>query len=235
MILAGNIRPTDVGFVNGKPFVECLGVGLGAALYLLGEEIRSARLDKLINVVRRAYDYGHQDFALALDRSASDALKRNSTNQNHRLLRFLTRNQSSNLTLSAPMLTVSNGPYLEGTTPSPRNSAWMMGFSPFPFSVDIANFNSGGILPRSLSDVGSILRNQSPFVSQSSGLMARENCRFTSTVGRRKHFGHSTSSASRGHFAFFTSHASALLIASRARLLQEQRPSACYLTFARYL
>ena len=24
----------------------------------------------------------------------------------------------------------------------------MMGFSPFPFSVDIANFNSGGILPR---------------------------------------------------------------------------------------
>ena len=97
--------------MNGKPFVECLGVGLGAALYLLGEEIRSARLDTLINVVRRAYDYGHQDFALALDRSASDALKRNSTKQNHRLLRFLTRNQSSNLTLSAPMLTVSNGPY----------------------------------------------------------------------------------------------------------------------------
>ena len=30
-------------------------------------------------------------------------------------------------------------------------------------------------------------------------------------------------------------HTSALLIASRARLLQEQRPSACCLTFARYL
>ncbi len=41
VILAGNDRPTDVGFANGRPFFECLGSGLDAALYPLGEEIKS--------------------------------------------------------------------------------------------------------------------------------------------------------------------------------------------------
>jgi diacylglycerol kinase family enzyme len=48
---------------------------------------------------------------LVLDRPASDALVRGSTNENHRLIDFLTQNRRSNLTPSALMLTVSNGPY----------------------------------------------------------------------------------------------------------------------------
>ena len=55
VILAGNARPTDVGFANGKPFFECLGSGLGAALYPLGEEIKSGRVHRLIDFMRRAY------------------------------------------------------------------------------------------------------------------------------------------------------------------------------------
>src|SRR6476646_1318616 len=44
VILAGNARPTDVGSANGKPFFECVGSGLDAALYPLGEEIKSGRV-----------------------------------------------------------------------------------------------------------------------------------------------------------------------------------------------
>jgi diacylglycerol kinase family enzyme len=57
VILAGNARPTDVGFANGKPFFECLGCGLDAVLYFLGEEIKSGCVHRLIDFLRRAYYY----------------------------------------------------------------------------------------------------------------------------------------------------------------------------------
>ena len=110
VILAGNARPTDVGFANGKPFFECLGSGLDAALYPLGEEIKSGRVHRLIDFMRCAYHYRRQKFVLALDRPAGDALVHGSTNESHRLIHSLTRKRS-NLSLSALMLTVSNGPY----------------------------------------------------------------------------------------------------------------------------
>ena len=111
VILAGNARPTDVGFANEKPFFECVGSGLDAALYPLGEEIKSGRVHRLIDFMRRAYRYRRQKFVLALDRPAYDAVVRGSRNESHRLIRFLKRNQKSNLTLSALMIIVSNGPY----------------------------------------------------------------------------------------------------------------------------
>ena len=92
-------------------FSSAWGAGLDAALYPLGEEIKSGRVHRLIDLLRRAYHYRRQKFVLALDRPASDALVRGSTNESHRLIHFLTRNQRSNLTLSALMLTISNGPY----------------------------------------------------------------------------------------------------------------------------
>jgi diacylglycerol kinase (ATP) len=110
-IRAGNARPTDVGFANEKPFFECLGSGLDAALYPLGEEIKSGRVHRLLDLIRSVYHYRRQKFVLTLDRPASDALVRGSTSESHRLIHFLTRNRGSNLTLSALMLTVSNGPY----------------------------------------------------------------------------------------------------------------------------
>ena len=81
VILAGNDRPTDVGFANGRPFFECLGSGLDAALYPLGEEIKSGRILRLLDFMRRAYQYPRQKFVLALDRPASAALVRASTNE----------------------------------------------------------------------------------------------------------------------------------------------------------
>ena len=40
---------------NEKPFFECVGSGLDAALYPLGEEIKSGRVHRLIDFMRRAY------------------------------------------------------------------------------------------------------------------------------------------------------------------------------------
>jgi diacylglycerol kinase (ATP) len=112
VILAGNALPTDVGFANQRPFFECVGFGLDASLYSLGEEIKSGRFHKSIEFVRRAYRYQRQQFVLALDRPACDALVQEQTNESARLIRSLTRNQGSNLRLSALMLTISNGPIL---------------------------------------------------------------------------------------------------------------------------
>jgi diacylglycerol kinase (ATP) len=112
VILAGNARSTDVGIANGRPFFECLGSGLDAALYPLSEEIKSGRLHRTIDFLRRAYRFHRQRFVLDLDRPACNALARATTNESHRLVhRFLERNKKSNLTLSALMLIVSNGPY----------------------------------------------------------------------------------------------------------------------------
>ena len=111
VILAGNARQTDVGLANGKPFFECLGSGLDAALYPLGEEIKSGRVHRLVDFLRRAYRYRRQRFVLTLDRPVCDALAHVSNNENHRLVHFLRRNRKSSLTLSALMIIVSNGPY----------------------------------------------------------------------------------------------------------------------------
>ena len=109
----GNAKPTDVGLANGKPFFECLGSGLDAALYPLGEEIKSGRLSRLIDFLRRAYRYRRERFVLTLDRPAREALARGITNESRHLVHLFEGNQKSTLTLSALMLIVSNGPILE--------------------------------------------------------------------------------------------------------------------------
>jgi diacylglycerol kinase (ATP) len=111
VITAGNAKPTDVGIANGKPFFECLGSGLDAALYPLGEEIKSGQLHRIVEFLRRAYHFPRQRFVLTLDRPACNALARGTTNESHRLVHFLEHNQSFSLPLSALMLIVSNGPY----------------------------------------------------------------------------------------------------------------------------
>ena len=159
MFLAGNARPTDVGFANGKPFFECLGSGLGAALYPLGEEIKSGRVHRLLGFMRRAYRYRRQKFVLALDRPACDALVRGPTNESR-----------SSHAFSDPESKIEYHP-------------------PFRFSANIANFNSGGTLSLLPLDAANALRNPSPFVSQSCESTARENCPSTSTAHFRRIFG----------------------------------------------
>lgn len=111
VILAGRARPTDVGFANGRPFFECLGSGLDAALYPLGEEIKSGRVHRLIDFLHRAYHYRRERFVLTLDRPACHALTRGSSNESHHLVHLLQASRTSSVTLSALMLLVSNGPY----------------------------------------------------------------------------------------------------------------------------
>lgn len=111
VIVAGNARPVDVGFANGRPFFECLGSGLDAALYPLSEEIKSGRFHRVIDFLHRAYRYKRQSFSLTLDRPVSDALAHVSSNESRHLFHLLTRNRKSSITLSALMITVSNGPF----------------------------------------------------------------------------------------------------------------------------
>jgi hypothetical protein len=66
---------------------------LDAALYPLGEEIKSGRVHRLIDFVRRAYRYRRQKFVLTLDRPACDALARGSINESHHLVHSLRRNR----------------------------------------------------------------------------------------------------------------------------------------------
>jgi diacylglycerol kinase (ATP) len=104
-------RPIDVGFANGRPFFECLGSGLDAALYPLGEEIKSGRLHRWGDLLRRAYRYPRQRFTLTLDRPVCQALAAGTTNESHGLVHALKRRDAPEITLNALMLTVSNGPY----------------------------------------------------------------------------------------------------------------------------
>lgn len=111
VIALGKARPTDVGFANGKPFFECLGSGLDAALYPLGEEIKSGRLHRWVDLLRKAYRYPRQRFTLELDQPVCRALARGTTNESHQLVHLLKRRKGDEITLSALMMTVSNGPY----------------------------------------------------------------------------------------------------------------------------
>jgi diacylglycerol kinase (ATP) len=111
LITNGKPRPTDVGFANGKPFFECLGSGLDAALYPLGEEIKSGRLHRWVDFFKRASRYSRKRFTLTLDRPVCQALVRGTTNESHHLVHLLKRKKGDEITLGALMLTVSNGPY----------------------------------------------------------------------------------------------------------------------------
>jgi len=111
VIRRGDARPVDAGEANGRLFFECLGGGLDASLYPLGEEIKQGRLHRMAAFLRRAYNYRKQRFELTLDRPIAEALDRTAPNESHRLVRHLLRRQGRDIRLSALMLTVSNGPY----------------------------------------------------------------------------------------------------------------------------
>jgi diacylglycerol kinase (ATP) len=111
IIVAGNVRPVDVGFANGLPFFECLGSGLDAELYPVTEEIKSGRLSLILDFLRRAYWFRRQIFSLTLDRPVCDALVHVANNESRHLVRALARNRTPSILLSALMITVSNGPF----------------------------------------------------------------------------------------------------------------------------
>jgi diacylglycerol kinase family enzyme len=111
VIVDANVTLVDVGFANGRPFFECLGSGLGAALYPVTEEIKSGRLSRILELLRRAYSFRRQMFSLTLDRPICNALVHMANNESRHLFRALARNRTSSILLSALMITVSNGPF----------------------------------------------------------------------------------------------------------------------------
>jgi diacylglycerol kinase (ATP) len=111
VVVAGNVRNVDVGFANGRPFFECLGSGLDAALYPISEEIKSGQLTRILELFRRAYWFRRPIFSLTLDRPICDALVHVAKNESRHLFQALARNRTSSILLSALMITVSNGPF----------------------------------------------------------------------------------------------------------------------------
>jgi diacylglycerol kinase (ATP) len=112
LIAGGITRAVDVGLVNGEPFFECVGIGLDAALFPLGEEIKSGAVAKTWALFRRAASYPLHRFTIELDRPFGQALQPNaSTHSERRLFRAFHSIRRHRVRVRALMLTVSNGPY----------------------------------------------------------------------------------------------------------------------------
>lgn len=108
------LRKIDVGIVNGRPFFECVGVGLDAALFPIGEEIKSGGFTRWIEFFRRAITYPRSTFELEIDRPLREALISKACTGGHparRWRRLLGRTARTKIRLRALMITVSNGPY----------------------------------------------------------------------------------------------------------------------------
>lgn len=89
VIKRGIVRPVDVGLANGRPFFECMGTGLDAALYPLGEEIKSGRLQLWFDIFRKAYGFPQQRFTIEMDRAVCRALVPGTSNESHRFIHSL--------------------------------------------------------------------------------------------------------------------------------------------------
>jgi len=102
-IRTGKVKRMDVGTANGKPFFECAGAGLDAALFPFGEEIKGGNLLRWFTLLRRAWTYPRQHFTLTFDRPVCEAMTGgHSHSRKHR---------KRSLRVSALMVTASNGPY----------------------------------------------------------------------------------------------------------------------------
>jgi diacylglycerol kinase (ATP) len=112
LIAAARTRDVDVGFVNDRPFFECVGVGLDAALFPLGEEIKSGALSKTWELFRRAAACPMHRFEIELDRPFGEAIIAQATNHSERRLeRSFRRIRRARIRVRALMITISNGPY----------------------------------------------------------------------------------------------------------------------------
>ncbi|MFY8216517.1 MAG: diacylglycerol/lipid kinase family protein [Chthoniobacterales bacterium] len=110
-ILAQELRSVDVGLANGKPFFECLGVGLDAAIFPAGEAIKSGGFQRWFELLQLGFQYPRHDFTMTFDRPVQEALCHNTANESRRLVRRIAGFRDRTISLSALMVTVSNGPY----------------------------------------------------------------------------------------------------------------------------
>jgi diacylglycerol kinase (ATP) len=104
----GQAKSIDVGQVNNEHFfLEAAGVGLDAALFPLGEEIKGGRWGRMLQAARLTLNYQPQRLRIQLDRSIAEA--RNRPIPQSRLLRRMGMRRE--LRLSALLVVIANGPY----------------------------------------------------------------------------------------------------------------------------
>jgi len=109
VLARGQIKPIDVGQANNEQyFFEAAGVGLDAALFPLGEEIKGGRWGRMVQAARLAMAYEPRWLWIEFDRSIAEAC------DSPRLRRrFLQRRalKQRKLKLLALLIVIANGPY----------------------------------------------------------------------------------------------------------------------------
>lgn len=106
----GQIKSVDVGLANDEHyFFEAAGVGLDAALFPLGEEIKGGRWGRMFQVAQLAMGYKPQRLRIQFDRPISEARQQPTTRQRFKRRQVLSAPQE--LHLNALLVAIANGPY----------------------------------------------------------------------------------------------------------------------------
>lgn len=112
VLAQGQVRNIDVGQAVGQAneeyyFLEAAGIGLDAALFPLGEEIKEGQWQRLIQALRLALSYQPQQIKLQFDRPLSPP--RFATRQRQLLRRRPV--EQHEVQVQALLIVVANGPY----------------------------------------------------------------------------------------------------------------------------
>jgi len=107
IICDGNEQAIDAGIANDdRYFFEAAGAGLDAALFPLGEEIKTGRWGRILQFAKLTLKYNAHRMLLEFDSSVSSALPR------ERRRKFPDSTLSGNsLVMRALLVAVANGPY----------------------------------------------------------------------------------------------------------------------------
>ncbi len=110
IICAGHEQAVDAGVANdNRYFFEAAGAGLDAALFPLGEEIKTGRWGRILQFARLTLNYNAHRMRLEFDCSVSAALSK------ERRRKFPASTLSGNsLVVRALLVAVANGPYYGG-------------------------------------------------------------------------------------------------------------------------
>lgn len=111
VLAEGRIRTIDVGQANDEHyFFEAAGVGLDAALFPLGEEIKGGRWGRLFQAARLTMDYKPARVRIQFDRPVAEARLKPLGKRRLFRHRRLTPGVRA-VVVSALLITIANGPY----------------------------------------------------------------------------------------------------------------------------
>jgi diacylglycerol kinase (ATP) len=109
VLARGQIKSVDVGQANDEHyFFEAAGVGLDAALFPLGEEIKGGRWGRMLQAAQLAMGYEPQRIIIQLDRPIFEAREQPPA---QRFVRQRVRSARRELRIKALLVVIANGPY----------------------------------------------------------------------------------------------------------------------------